>query len=877
MTNYVFNFDSGDATQADLLGGKGANLAEMTRLGLPVPPGFTITTDACRYFLAEGAVPSELEEQVRQQVDALEKAIGRRFGDSADPLLVSVRSGAKVSMPGMMDTVLNVGLNDETVHGLAATFNDEAFAADTYRRLLTMFGQTVLGLDAALFSGPLSIARTKAGVDNDGELPASALWDLVNDYKDVIYQQTGSPFPQNPLDQLWMAIEAVFTSWNGERAKVYRKREGIPDDLGTAVNIVGMVFGNRGSDSGTGVAFTRDPSSGEPGVWGDYLANAQGEDVVAGIRNVSPLADLEHINPTAYRQLLEHMELLEQHYRDVCDIEFTIEQGKLWMLQTRIGKRTPAAAFRVAIDLVDEGLISADEALTRVSGEQLTRLMFPAFDRANAPEPIASGVAAAPGAAVGQAIFDPQRAAEKAEAGEDVILIRDETNPDDLPGMIGAVGILTARGGKTSHAAVVARGLGKTCVCGADSLEVLDDHAKGPNGSEIHEGDIVSIDGTSGEIWADAVAVTSSPVEKYFKGELGADADALTRAVDRLMTYADERSRMEVWANADTGADAALARRFGAVGIGLCRTEHMFLGDRRELVEKLILAEPEQRGGVLEQLKELQVGDFQEILEAMDELPVVIRLLDPPLHEFLPSFVDLSVENAVNPTEANAELLRTARKLHEHNPMLGLRGVRLGIVLEGLYTMQIQAVAEAAARLSERGLQPKPEIMIPLVGDHRELEIMKDKANEVLSDFNVEIPVGTMIEVPRAALTADRIAPHADFFSFGTNDLTQMTWGFSRDDVEGSFFSEYLEQGVFETSPFATLDTDGVGSLVSTAVSLGRKANSDMHIGVCGEHGGDPASIQFFNQTGLDYVSCSPYRAPVARLASGQAAVKQKD
>ncbi|MFC4336217.1 pyruvate, phosphate dikinase [Salininema proteolyticum] len=874
MTQYVFDFASGDATQTDLLGGKGANLAEMTRLGLPVPPGFTITTDACRHYLAEGAVPGALADQVRDHTAALEKAMGRRFGDTADPLLVSVRSGAKVSMPGMMDTVLNVGLNDETVRGFAAVYGDESFAADTYRRLLAMFGQTVLGVDGSLFSRALDEAKKKQGVTADSELTAAVLSELVETYKDIILEETGSPFPQDPHEQLRQATEAVFRSWNGERARVYRKRENIPDDLGTAVNIVAMVFGNRSADSGTGVAFTRDPSTGEQGVWGDYLADAQGEDVVAGIRNTEPLAALEGHDAESYRELLSYMELLEKHYRDVCDIEFTIEEGKLWMLQTRIGKRTPAAAFRVACDLVDEGLITIDEALGRVSGEQLTQLMFPAFDRSNAPAPLAKGVAAAPGAAVGKAVFDPHRAAELAESGEKVVLVRDETNPDDLPGMIAAEGVLTARGGKTSHAAVVARGLGKTCVCGADSLEIGPDSARAADGTVVNEGDVVSLDGGTGEIWTGSIPVTDSPVAQYFEGKLGASSDPLVTAVDRLVRHADESARMEVWANADTGSDARRARRFGARGIGLCRTEHMFLGDRREMVERLILAEPSDREPILDELGRLQESDFAEIFEAMDGLPVVVRLLDPPLHEFLPSLVDVSVKEAVSPSAENADLLRAVRRLHEHNPMLGLRGVRLGIILEGLYSMQVRSIARAAEALRAKGLDPKPEIMVPLVSEASELDVARRAAEKVLEGFDVDVPIGTMVETPRAALTAGRVARFADFFSFGTNDLTQMTWGFSRDDAEGSFFGDYLDLGIFEYSPFAVLDEAGVGALVETAVKTGREANPDLHLGICGEHGGDPQSIAFFDKAGLDYVSCSPYRVPVARLARGQSAVK---
>jgi pyruvate, orthophosphate dikinase len=677
----------------------------------------------------------------------------------------------------------------------------------------------------------------------------------------------------------------VFNSWNADRAILYRRQERIPTDLGTAVNIVTMVFGNLGADSGTGVAFTRDPGTGQQGVYGDYLQNAQGEDVVAGIRNTVPLQDLEQIDAKSYAELMKIMKTLENHYKDLCDIEFTIERGKLWMLQTRVGKRTAAAAFRIAVQLVDQGMIDLDEALSRVSGDQLVQLMFPRFDTDSDVKRIAKGISASPGAAVGEAVFDSARAVEEAAAGKAVILVRRETNPDDLSGMIAARGILTSRGGKTSHAAVVARGMGKTCVCGADELEVDVAGRKFTlaDGTVVSEGDMLSIDGSSGAVYLGEVAVVASPVVEYFEGGLDPSADELVTAVHTLMQHADARRRLGVRANSDNGEDSARAVRFGAQGIGLTRTEHMFLGDRRQLVENLILAEDEAgRTAALDALEPLQRGDFVEILEAMDGLPVTIRLLDPPLHEFLPDLTELSVKIALagdSATEKDRKLLDAVRRLHEQNPMLGLRGVRLGLVIPGLYAMQVRAIAHAAADRVKAGGDPKPEIMIPLVGAVQELEIAREEAEQVLAGVAAETGtevhtlIGTMIEIPRAALTAGQIAAAAQFFSFGTNDLTQMGWGFSRDDVEGSFFSRYIDLGIFGVSPFETLDTEGVGRLVRIGVEEGRATSPDLKIGVCGEHGGDPESVHFFHEVGLDYVSCSPFRVPVARLEAGRAAV----
>ncbi|MCO6006286.1 pyruvate, phosphate dikinase [Actinoallomurus purpureus] len=879
MPKYVYDFTEGNKDLKDLLGGKGANLAEMTNLGLPVPPGFTITTDACRHYLEHGAVPDGLDDEIGRYLDALEGQMGKRLGQADDPLLVSVRSGAKFSMPGMMETVLNVGLNDESVHGLAERAGDERFAWDSYRRLIQMFGKTVLGIDGEHFEEALEDAKRAKGVDDDLDLDAADFKGLVQTFKNIVREHADRDFPTDPREQMDLAVKAVFESWNAPRAILYRRQERIPADLGTAVNIVAMVFGNMGMDSGTGVAFTRDPASGQQGIYGDYLQNAQGEDVVAGIRNTVPLADLERIDKRSYGELLQIMETLENHYRDLCDIEFTVERGKLWMLQTRVGKRTAAAAFRIAVQLVEQGLIDEDEAVSRVTGEQLVQLMFPRFADATEAKKIAQGMNASPGAAVGKAVFSSARAVELAEQGENVILIRRETNPDDLDGMIAAQGILTSRGGKTSHAAVVARGMGKTCVCGAEELEVDVRAGKvsGPGGVTISEGDVISIDGSSGAVYLGEVPVVDSPVVQYFEGTLSIeDGGELVDAVHRIMTHADARRRLDVRANADTEADAARARRFGAKGIGLCRTEHMFLGDRRQLVEDLILAETEEdRQAALDALKPLQKQDFAEIFEAMDGSPVTIRLIDPPLHEFLPDLTELSVKVATgDASDDERRLLDAVRRLHEENPMLGLRGVRLGVVIPGLFAMQVSAIAEAAAERKAAGRDPRPEIMIPLVVAVQELELIRDEAEKVLREVGVDALIGTMIELPRAALTAGQIAEAADFFSFGTNDLTQTTWGFSRDDVEAAFFSRYLELGIFGVSPFETLDVDGVGRLVRVAAEEGRKTRPGLKLGVCGEHGGDPESVHFFHQVGLDYVSCSPFRVPIARLEAGRAAIE---
>jgi pyruvate,orthophosphate dikinase len=886
MVKFVYDFSEGNKDLKDLLGGKGANLAEMTNLGLPVPAGFTITTEACRTYLDGGHHPDGLDDEIATHLAALERTMGRRLGDPADPLLVSVRSGAPFSMPGMMETVLNVGLNDESVAGLSrqAGGNDR-FAWDSYRRLIQMFGKTVCDVPGEEFEQALHEAKQARGVRDDVQLDAEALRELVSSYKKVFAKHTGHEFPQDPREQMDLAVEAVFRSWNADRAVLYRRQERIPADLGTAVNIVAMVFGNLGPDSGTGVAFTRDPATGESGIYGDYLPNAQGEDVVAGIRNTLSLHELEGIDKKSYDELLQIMATLEGHYHDLCDIEFTIERGKLWMLQTRVGKRTAAAAFTIAAQLVDEGVIDLDEALTRVTGAQLGQLMFPRFDLAGSPEALTRGVGASPGAAFGEVVFTAARAAERAGQGHNVILVRRETNPDDLPGMIAAQGILTSRGGKTSHAAVVARGMGKTCVCGADELEVGRDRFS-VGGHVVHEGDVISIDGTTGRVYLGEVPVRPSEVVQYFEGDLDpAQAnDPLVAAVHRIMTHADERGRLKVRTNADTGRDAARARRFGAQGIGLCRTEHMFLGDRRELVERLILAHDEtERREALDALQPLQRADFLEIFREMNGLPVTIRLIDPPLHEFLPSLEELAVQVAVakergEHAEREQRMLSAVRRMHEQNPMLGLRGVRLGLVIPGLFAMQVRAITEAAVALAAEGGHPRPEIMVPLVGAVQELETVRAEAEKIIADVvgdsGVEVVIGTMIEVPRAALTAGQIAEAAEFFSFGTNDLTQMAWGFSRDDVEGAFFWRYLELGIFGISPFESIDREGVGRLVRIAAEEGRRTRPGLKLGVCGEHGGDPDSVHFFHEVGLDYVSCSPFRVPIARLEAGRAAVE---
>ena len=898
MVKYVYDFSEGDKSMKDLLGGKGANLAEMTKLGLPVPPGFTITTEACRAYLKESTVPESLATEVTTALRGVEDQMGRRLGDPSDPLLVSVRSGAKFSMPGMMETVLNIGLNDKSVLGLAAVSGNERFAWDSYRRLIQMFGKTVLDIDGDLFSDALDELKAERGVKGDTELTAEDLKGLVDTFKGIVKEQTGKDFPQDPRTQMDMGIEAVFRSWNTERARIYRRRERIPHDLGTAVNICTMVFGNMGDNSGTGVCFTRDPSSGHSGVYGDYLENAQGEDVVAGIRNTLPLSALEEINKPVYDELRAIMRKLETHYRDMCDIEFTVERGKLWMLQTRVGKRTAAAAFRIATQLLGEKLITRDEALGRVTGDQLTQLMFPQFDAKAEKELIARGMAASPGAAVGKIAFNNAQAVEAAEKGIKTVLVRRETNPDDLPGMVAAEGVLTARGGKTSHAAVVARGMGKTCVCGAESL-VIDEAAGTVTIGDLvlTADDTIAIDGQTGEIFRGEVPVADSPVTTYLADGLEAGIAAagedqgtreLVEAVDKLLAHADKVRRLHVRANADTPLDSKRAIAFGAEGIGLCRTEHMFLGERRPLVERAILSAPEsdERQAAFNELEKLQKQDFLEMLEVMDGKAMTVRLIDPPLHEFMPALIELETKVAVGKATgtldpADEAMLVEVRRMHEQNPMLGLRGVRLGIYLPGLFALQMRALCEAAAELVARGLDPRPEIMVPLVGSVRELQLVREEGEGIIASVaearGVDlsgVSIGAMIELPRAAMTAEDLAEEADFFSFGTNDLTQTVWGFSRDDVEGVFFPQYIEAGIFGVSPFESIDVHGVGTLVSEGVRRARSTKPNIKLGVCGEHGGDPQSIHFFHNVGVDYVSCSPFRVPVARLEAGRAAVE---
>jgi len=890
MAQFVYAFNEGNKDLKELLGGKGANLAEMTNLGLPVPPGFTISTQASREYLHKGVLPPQLRVEVTTALRAIEDAMNRQLGDFHEPLLVSVRSGAQHSMPGMMDTVLNVGLNDAAVKGLAESSGDERFAWDSYRRLIAMFAKTVLGAPEEPFNEALDKAKADRNITADVDLTTEDLKHLVGEYKQIMIDVCGREFPQHPREQLDLAIEAVFGSWNSDRAQLYRRRERIPHDLGTAVNIQAMVFGNMGETSGTGVAFTRDPSSGHSGIYGDYLPNAQGEDVVAGIRTPLPLSELQQRDPQSYDELVRMMRRLETHYRDLCDIEFTIERGKLWLLQTRVGKRTASAAFRIATQLVDESLITMDEALVRVNGNQLSQLLFPQFASDQQAVLLTTGMGASPGAAVGEIAFDNEHAIARQEQGADVILVRRETNPDDLPGMFASKGILTARGGRTSHAAVVARGMGTCAVVGAEELDIdLEARTLTVGDNTLAEGDIIAIDGTTGKVFAGEVEVVDSATSVYIAEGLQAALDAapnediaeLVTSVDRLLTHADKTRRMAVRANADNGEDAQRARERGAQGIGLCRTEHQFLGERRKYIESLVLAStPEEEDSAIAKLMPIQREAFIELLGAMDGLPVTIRLLDPPLHEFLPNLTETAVKVAVGKERGedvshDERLLEALEHIHEENPMLGLRGVRLGLRMEKLYRAQIQAIVEASKELRDQGKNPIPEIMVPLVGSVREMQIVRDMAEEIMDEVLGErsIAVGCMIELPRAALTAHRIAEEADFFSFGTNDLTQTTWGFSRDDVESSFFPMYLQNGVLTISPFETIDGDGVGELVRSGVSGGRATKPELKMGVCGEHGGDPESIRFFHEADLDYVSCSPYRVPVARLEAGRAKV----
>jgi pyruvate,orthophosphate dikinase len=892
VTKYVYDFSEGNRDMKDLLGGKGANLAEMTNMWLPVPHGFTITTQACLSYLAEGGFPSGLEDEVEQHLKLLEQSMGRSLGDDNDPLLVSVRSGAKFSMPGMMDTVLNLGLNDDSLKGLAEQSGEDLrFANDAYRRFIQMFGKIVMGVPAEAFEHALDLAKeAKFEGAADTDLDAEDLRALIGEFLAIYDQHTGSAFPIEPREQMRLAIEAVFKSWNGKRAIDYRRQNKISDDLGTAVNIVAMVFGNRGDDSGTGVAFTRDPATGENVPYGDYLPNAQGEDVVAGIRNTLPLARLADLDPASYEGLRTAMETLEGHFHDMCDIEFTIEKGRLWLLQTRVGKRTAFGEWVMAYDMLDEGLIDADTALLRVDANRLEELFKRVISSSVSATPIATGLNASPGAAIGRVVFSADEAQEWGSRGERVILVRRETTPDDYHGMIAAQGILTSSGGTNSHAAVVARGEGIPAVCGADAIKiVLDGKHFSANGTTVSEGDFITIDGFSGNVFAGELPLEESVLEKARGGDPTAREQKIWKAFERLMLRADEVRRLRVRANADTPDQSMNARERGAEGIGLCRTEHMFLGEERVLaVRQMIFAETAaEEQAAYDVLLPLQRNDFVGIFRAMSGLPVTVRLLDPPLHEFLPDQVSLAVEVALAEArgESGPELderrrtLQKVNELHETNPMLGLRGVRLGIIKPGLYAMQVRAIVEAAAAVKKEGGDPRVEIMIPLVATAPELQQMRAElepvARDVLAREGVELvhlEWGTMIELPRAAVTAAEIAADADFFSFGTNDLTQTAFGFSRDDI-GKFVGLYEERKLVPANPFVTVDRPGVGRLMRIACEEGKAAKPSLHLGICGEHGGDPASVVFCHEIGLDYVSCSPFRVETARLAAAQAAL----
>ncbi len=885
-----------------LLGGKGANLAEMTRIGVPVPPGFTITTEACNaYYESGGKFPEGMWEQTLEALHKIEEMTGKKFGDPKNPLLVSVRSGAKFSMPGMMDTILNVGLNDETAKGMVELTKNERFVYDAYRRLIQMFGSVVLEIPDEAFEEALEKLKEEKGAKEDTDLDAEALKELVERFKAIVREHKGFDFPQDPLEQLRLAVEAVFRSWNSKRAIDYRNAAGIPHDLGTAVNIVTMVFGNMGWDSGTGVAFTRNPSTGEKEIWGEYLLNAQGEDVVAGIRTPSPIQKMAEELPEAYKQFLDIAEKLEKHYRDMQDVEFTIERGKLWMLQTRTGKRTAKAAVKIAVDMVNEGLITKEEAVMRVTPEQVDTLLHPQFDPQEVEKArkdgrlLAKGVNASPGAAVGKVYFDADTAEKMAkEHGEKVIMVRPFTKPDDVHGMIASQGILTSEGGATSHAAVVARQFGIPAVVGASAVRIdLDKRQMTIGDTVIKEGDWISIDGTTGEIFLGQMPTVAPSLEE--QTELmtlleWADEIAATPGI-RKAPEGWPTTGLQVWANADYPEDARRARSYGAKGIGLARTEHMFFEpERLPIVQRMILAEtPEERKAALDELLPFQREDFEGLFEAMDGLPVIIRLIDPPLHEFLPSLESLIEEvatmKAKGETEGLAEkeaLLEKVRALHESNPMMGLRGVRLSIVMPEIVEMQVRAIFEAACNRKAAGGTPKPEVMIPLTSHVNELKRIQPRLEEIAKKVmeekgvTVEYKFGTMIEIPRAALTAKEIAEVAQFFSFGTNDLTQMTFGYSRDDAERNFLALYVEQGILPANPFQTIDRDGVGRLMKIAVEEGRSTRPELEVGICGEHGGDPATIEFCHLIGQNYVSCSPYRVPIARLAAAQAAIKHR-
>jgi pyruvate,orthophosphate dikinase len=876
---YVYLFGEGRADMKDLLGGKGANLAEMTNIGLTVPPGLIITTEACNeFYVNERQFPPGMEEQVRDKMQDLEEKTGKKFGDPENPLLVSVRSGAPISMPGMMDTVLNLGLNDDTVQGLATASGDERFAMDCYRRFLNMFGDVVLGIEHRKFERFLEDKKDQCGVKYDNQLTAEDWKDVIKNYKQLIEKETGKPFPQDPMDQLFKAIYAVFNSWNTDRAVVYRKVNKIPDDLGTAVNVQTMVFGNLGNDCGTGVAFTRNPSTGENKLYGEYLINAQGEDVVAGIRTPQPIATMKNELPDVYEQFVKTCNLLENHYRNMQDIEFTIERGKLYILQTRTGKRTAQAALKIAVDMVNEGLITKEEAVNRVEPSHLDHLLHRRIDPDANLEVIAKGLPASPGAAGGLITFDADEAEKLGQEGNKVILVRTETTPDDIHGIVAAQGVLTSRGGMTSHAAVVARGMGKPCVCGCEALRIDYEAEQFLVGDRVfNKGDLISIDGSTGQVIIGDVPMLDPELSPEFQ---------------QLLEWADQIRQLGVRANADTPVDAAKAREFGAEGIGLCRTEHMFMAQERlPIVQEMILAESvEKRREALDKLLPVQEEDFYGILKAMEGLPVTIRLLDPPLHEFLPNAEDLLVEitelriTGSDPAKLKEkqELLKQVRQLTEFNPMLGHRGCRLGISFPEVYAMQARAIFQATARLVQEGVEVIPEVEIPLVGEINELKILREMVDAIAKEVAIETgakfeyTVGTMIEVPRAALMAAEIAGEAEFFSFGTNDLTQTTFGFSRDDAEGKFLHEYIDRKILKDNPFVVLDRSGVGRLMKMTVEESRRVKPDMLIGICGEHGGEPSSIEFCHQIGLNYVSCSPFRVPIARLAAAQAKVNNQ-
>ncbi|NLM11058.1 MAG: pyruvate, phosphate dikinase [Clostridiaceae bacterium] len=871
MAKYVYLFSEGNASMRELLGGKGANLAEMTSLGLPVPRGFTITTEACTRFYQDGKViAKEIEDEIYASLSKTEEIVGKKFGDPSNPFLVSVRSGARASMPGMMDTILNLGLNDEVVEGLANLTQNPRFAYDSYRRFIMMFSDVVMEIERAKFDKLMDEMKEKKGVTADTGLDADDLKKLVHQFKELYLEEMGEPFPQDPKVQLMEAVKAVFRSWENERAVVYRRLNDIPSDWGTAVNVQEMVYGNMGEDSGTGVAFTRDPSTGEKKLYGEFLMNAQGEDVVAGIRTPQPIDTLKEINPEAYNQFVEIAKKLEDHYRDMQDMEFTIERGKLFMLQTRNGKRTAQAALKIAVDLVNENMITKEEALLKVDPKQLDTLLHPQFEpkALKAAKPIARGLAASPGAATGRIYFTAEDATKASNKGEQVILVRVETSPEDIEGMHVSQGILTGRGGMTSHAAVVARGMGRCCVAGCSDIIINEEEGYfiDKNGNRFKEGDWISLDGSTGNVYGEQLPTVPPEMTGYF---------------EILMQWADEVRALKIRTNADTPKDAEQALNFGAEGIGLCRTEHMFFDSERigAMREMIVARTEEQRRKALDKLLPMQRADFEELFRAMKGYPVTIRFLDPPLHEFLPKEQDDIEALAKEMGIPSDELKAIVAELHEFNPMLGHRGCRLAVSYPEIAEMQTRAVIEAAINVSREGLNVIPEIMIPLVGDVKELKYVKDVvvkiADEIIKESGAELKylVGTMIEVPRAAITADAIAKEAEFFSFGTNDLTQMTFGFSRDDA-GKFLEEYYNKKIYEFDPFARLDQTGVGELIRVAAERGRKTRPDIKMGICGEHGGDPSSIEFCHNAGLQYVSCSPFRVPIARLAAAQAQIR---